>query len=160
MNKSIHDIDLQVFQAPGPNRFSIENPAHVLYDRYSASRVSPTALYATYFNAIPNIIYPRLICCEKAQEWLIDNFNQDINDVYFTKCSVKQRSKLKYHNLYYFLYNDVLIYFDTESHEALLLFRHTSMETIMRIVTGLQKFKRRVRTRPEILLVVNSPGGF
>ncbi|GGC41545.1 hypothetical protein GCM10011386_37090 [Parapedobacter defluvii] len=160
MNKSIHNINLQAFQRQGSNQLPSKKPAYVLYNRYSAYSINPAALYATYFNTIPNVITLGVICCEKAQLWLVDAFKQDINDAYFTKRPMKQESKLEYDDVYYIIYNDILIYFDTKGNEALLLFRHTPMETIDRIVDGVKKFKRRVRIKPEISLVVNSSKGF
>lgn len=159
MDKSINNINLQELQASTPKQFS-ETSLAFMADRYSGSRINPTALYMAHFNTIPNIIRPeRSIVCKQAQSWLIDNFRQDIKDVYFDKNPGERGSKLEYDEVYYLLFEDMLIYFNTGVDEVLLYFRSTPMKTIDHIMTGLQKFKRRVTTKPEISLVVASSTG-
>src|SRR5690606_23512856 len=106
MNKSIHDIDLQQFQAPGSNRFTEATLANIS-ERYLGGRINPTALYMAYFGTIPNSIRLEKIVCTKAQASLVDAFKQEINDVYFTKSPADQRDKIEYDHVYYIIYNDI-----------------------------------------------------
>lgn len=158
MNKNIQNINLQEFQSSDMKKLSDTTLAYIV-DESSGAGISPMTLYTAYFNTIPNTIFLNDIVGKKAQLWLIDTFKADINDVYFTKHPTERGSKLEYDDVYYILYGDVLLYIDTGGSRVKLFFRQTAMETIDRIVSGLQKFKRRNTTKPEISLVVNTTRG-
>lgn len=158
VSRNIQNINLQELQSSEPKRFSDTALAYI-HGESSGARISPEALYTAYFSVIPNTIFFDDIVSKKAQIWLMESCGADIRDVYFTKHPTEKGSTLEYDDVYYFLYDDVLLFFDLTGYRVRLFFRQTPMEAIDRIVAGIQKFKCRKTTKPEISLVINTSRG-
>lgn len=158
VNRNIQKINLQELQSSESKKFSDTALAYI-HRESSGARISPETLYTAYFNVIPNTIFFDDIVSKKAQVWLMESCGADIRDVYFTKHQTEKGNTLEYDDVYYFLYDDVLLFVDSGGDRVKLFFRQTPMETVDRIAEALQKSKRPRTTKPEISLVVNTSHG-
>ncbi|HTO36354.1 MAG TPA: AAA family ATPase, partial [Flavobacterium sp.] len=83
----------------------------------------------------------------------------EINDSIFNKINIGSK-KPEIDDVFYFLYEDVLVDFDTNCSRIRILFKKTDIEKVEKIADGVSKFKERKRRRkPEISLLVNSRFG-
>ena len=117
-------------------------------------------LYVAHFNAIPNFIHEVNINCRKASRWFFETYREEIRELYYDKCYFEGRNKSEYDDLFYFMYEDLLVNFDTGQSKVRFLFRITPVERIEAIIGGIRKFRAsRSRTRPEIRLLYASHFG-
>jgi hypothetical protein len=120
-------------------------------------------LYISRFGRIPNEIVIRGINCIKIKEWILQKYQDEISD-----CNYYKHFGLnKYYreDIYCFLFDDMLInfnyyddYYDTTS--VYLLFRKTDSTLVDKMVNEIRKFKKRIRNKPEIELLVLGCNGF
>jgi hypothetical protein len=128
-----------------------------LFDRSDA--VDEKMLFLSRFNRIPNWIYLGSIDCKKANKWLIDNYRDAFTDCNFVK-RYEKRGGIYYDEVYYFLFDDTLIYLNENGNEAKILYRKTDNTLVDAIITEINKFrKRRSRRNPEMELLVSSLHG-
>ncbi|HET7116707.1 MAG TPA: AAA family ATPase [Hanamia sp.] len=118
------------------------------------------SLFLAHFNSIPNIFHEKEIDCKKANKWFVENYKREIKDFHFSKRHFNQSEKVEYDGLFYILYDDLIIKFDTNLSLLKLLFRKTDISKVEKIVVELKKFKeKKVWTKPEIFLLVNTKFG-
>ena len=134
-------------------------------------------LFVSRFRRIPNWFQLASINCEKANEWLIQNYQDSIADCFYTKRN-HNHNKIRKHkesisvpfncpnntyldDVYYFLFDDLLVYLNHNQSEAKFLYRKTDNALVDRIVSEISKFKKKERSRkkPEIQLLVTTPHG-
>lgn len=111
-------------------------------------------LFLAHFNAIPNVIHEKEIDCKKANNWLIENYKYEIKDIHFNKRYFNQSKKSEYDDLFYILYDDLIIKFDTNLSLVKFLFRKTDFAKVEMIAGSMKKFKIKSRTKPEISLLI------
>jgi len=153
------------------NNFQVEKPLpldkslhfKILTDVFTESRIDSLnefTLFATHFNAIPNHIQEININCKKASNWLIENFQMEIKNLYYNKRYSKSSKTAEFDDLYFFLYQDLLIYFDSNRRTIRFLFNQTPLTLVEEFVLAFKKFKiRKNRKLPEISLLVNGAMG-
>jgi hypothetical protein len=119
-------------------------------------------LFVTYFSVVPNLILlDEKIDCKKANQWFLGNFRSEITNFHYIKRQNKPRKEPEYDDLYYTVYEDLLVYFNTNESEVSLLFRQTDGNAVDALVKGILKFSRRakVRRKPEIHLISSGNRG-
>ena len=89
------------------------------------SVINENYLYLAYNNVIPNSIEEQNIDCRKANEWFIKVYKDDIKDVYFDKRQINGSKKSQIDDIYYFLFDDLMVSFDTNCGIVKFLFRKT-----------------------------------
>ena len=114
-------------------------------------------LYLARFGRIPNRFRMRSIDCKKANEWLMQNFRDNITDCSYIN-RYKERKGLFFEHLYYFLFDDLLIYLEDWG-RVTFLYRKTDSTLVNKIATELKKFKKRSRNKPEMELLVSASDG-
>lgn len=126
-----------------------------LFNDYDS--INPKQLFITYFGRIPNCIQLHNININKAEEWFSQNYKDNIIDCSYV---VHGRNKLYLYDVYYVLFDDLLLYLNLDDSEATFLYRKTSYTLVQTIVNEMQKFKKRkIRRKPEIeLLIAGSHG--
>ena len=84
-------------------------------------------LFLCRFNKIPNWICLHEVNCSKAKEWLLVNYQHEVEDQYFVKsdCQKGRRTDIQLADCYYFLFDDLLVYFKIYDNNCYLLFRDT-----------------------------------
>lgn len=133
--------------------------AGVFNDR-GGSYLNELTLFVAHFNTIPNIINEVEIDCKKVNEWIIGKYSSDIKEYYFNKRYFNQSKKPELDDIFYFLYEDFLIYIDIGCSKVHFLFHKTDIEKVEEIISEVQRFKIRSNMKkPEILLIVNSNFG-
>lgn len=135
----------------------------VISDVFSERRgsyLNEFTLFIAHFNAIPNLIEEEYIECRKANLWFANQFKTEIKDFYFNKRAFSRAKKLELDDIFYFLYDDLIVNFDTNSSMVRFLFRKTEVIKVEELVKEFQKFKmKKKKHKPEISLLVNSIAG-
>ena len=117
-------------------------------------------LFVAHFNTIPNFISERNIDCKKANKWFAENYKTEIKDLYFDKRYFHKTKKAEFDDLFYFMFEDLMVDFDTNNSTVRFLFRKTDMLTVEPVIQQIKKFRaRKARNKPEISLLVTSSNG-
>lgn len=146
-----------------PNEFaetsSNMNLSEVFAER-KGSYLNEFTLFLAYFNTIPNFIHEINIDCRKAQKWFIELYNSEILDWHYTKRLFDRNKKAEFDDIFYILYDDLIVDFDTEKSIVRFLFRKTDVVKVEAIIYGIQKYReKKLRKKPEMALLVSSRYG-
>ncbi len=157
-SSSIHQFLYKSNQeaAAAPNKISITE----VFSERAGSYINEYKLFVSCFNAIPNMIEESDINCRKANSWFVENYEQDITNMHFIKRYLPGSKKPEYDDIFYFLYEDLIVNFDTNCSEVRFLFRKTNIEKVETLIAKFKKYKRRQsRETPEISLLVEGSSG-
>ena len=136
------------------------NAGQILID-HRFSYINEMNLFVAHFNSIPNFISEHLIDCVKANNWFIENYKTEIKDMYFKGRCFEMIKQSMFEDIFYFLYEDLLVYFEYSQNIVRFLFRQTAISKVEDVIKTLKKFKQRKKKRkPEINLLVTSNSGF
>ncbi len=116
-------------------------------------------LFMAHFNAIPNCVHEEKIDCWRANQWLLDTHQAEIIDRHYIKRIMRNKNETDYDDLYYFLYDDLLLYLNTNHSKVSLLYRKTDEAKVNGILSGVKKFRKKVSRKPEINLLTQSGSG-
>ena len=117
-------------------------------------------LFIAYFNAIPNFINEVKIDCIKANKWFEENYRSEIKGCHYDKIYYDRNKTAELDDIFYILYDDLIVDFDTNNSKVRFLFRKTALQKVETLICGIQKFKRKkVRKKPEISLLITSIAG-
>lgn len=131
-----------------------------VFSERRGSYLNELTLFLAHFNYIPNFIHEPEIDCRKANEWFLASFKKEIIDFHFSKRYFRENKKVECDDIFYILYEDLIVDFDTNQSVVRFLFRKTNIEKVEQIINGIKKFKeRKTRSKPEISLLVNSIHG-
>lgn len=143
----------------GQNHLRKPNNLDIFHSN-SINYINDFKLYVSFYKSIPNYIEEINIDCKKGNLWFQKHFKDDINDYHFCKRYFDENKKAEFDDVYYHLYEDLVVYFDTNFSKVRLLFRKTNLNTIENITKHLQKFrKKKARRIPEISLLLNTDHG-
>jgi hypothetical protein len=118
------------------------------------------SLFIARFNEIPDTTHEVDINCKKALKWFIEHFRDDIWDTHFSmRYITSKNSKSEIDDVFYFLYEDLIVNFDTSESVVRLLFRKTPFATVERIAHQIKKMKERKYVKPTISIIVKGRGG-
>jgi len=133
-----------------------------VYVERGKSSINEFYLFLTYYNRIPNFDYIKGIDCRKANAWLLENKKAAINDCSYIKRYLNKKKISELDDLFYFLYDDLLVNFDIARDEVRFLYRNTSIHIIEPLIESIRKFKKPTKRfiKPEISLLVRGSGGF
>lgn len=135
------------------------NLAQVFEPRRS-SYLNELTLFTTLFNSIPNFIHEKNINCKKASNWFSDTYKAEIKDCFYDKIYFDRNKTAEIDDLFYVVYDDLLIDFDTQNSIVRFLFRNTGKEKVERIISEIRKFKNRKSIRkPGISLLMVTANG-
>lgn len=124
------------------------------------SYLNEFALFIAHFNSIPNLIQEVEIDCRKANNWFAENYKAEIKDLYYNKRYLNKNKKIEIDDVFYFLYDDLIVDFDTNNSEVRFLYRNTKLAKVEEIINAIHKFKKRKKKeKPEISLLVNGLNG-
>ena len=138
------NIDLTGFQNKdfdfGKNTNKI-NIREVFGDN-SRNYIHELHLFAAHFNSIPNLISEIKINCTKANLWFVENYKTEIKDVHFIKRYFNGSKQSIYDDIFYFLYEDLLVDFDNDNSIVLFLFRQTAISKVEDIIKTIKKLRK------------------
>ncbi len=154
---SLNHLPTKVFDLK--NTASNMNISDVFNER-KRSYIDEFQLYIAYFNTIPNYINEIDIDCLKASKWFSENYKSEIGDVYYSKVYYIRSKSAELDDMYYFIYEDLIVYFDTNNSIVRFLFRKTDIERVETVINGIKKFKeRKKRKKPELYLLISTSSG-
>ena len=117
-------------------------------------------LFIAHFNCIPNVIEEGRINCKKANNWFKETFKGEIKDAYFNKRYFRGNKTSQYDDIFYFLYDDLIVDFDTNYSTARFLFRKTDITKVEKLLLDIKRFReRKERNKPEVSLLISSAMG-
>ena len=139
----------------------IPNVGDVFKQRQSGYYLNEFYLYVAHFNTIPNFINIRDIDCRKAIPWFMENHKLDIKDCHFNKLYNSSSKKIELDDVFFFLFEDLMVNFDTTNDIVRFLFRQTESKRIEDIINEMKIFRNRKKSysKPEISLLINTKGG-
>jgi len=137
------------------NRMSLSD---IFTDRKS-TYFNEFKLFIAHFNWIPNVIHETDINCKNARAWFSENYQSEIKDLYFNKRYFNESKKPEIDDTFYFLYEDLMVYFDTNQSFVRFFFRKTELSKVEGITNTIRKFKNRKQRIPKISLLVNTTDG-
>ena len=156
-NSKIFSLQDKPFDAL--QRVSKYNLSEVFAERNSGY-LNKFSFYLVYFNYIPNYVHETNIDCLKANKWFFENYKNEITDHYFAKRYYGNNKKAEYSDIYYVLYDDLVICFDVLQNIVRFLFRKTSQDKLNVVIEGIKKIrKRKSKNTPYISVLVNTPKG-
>lgn len=124
------------------------------------SYLNEFTLFVAHFNSIPNFIHEINIDCRRANKWFVGKYHGEIHDFYFDKVYLKSGKRAEYDDIFYFMYDDLIVDFDTNNSMVRFLFRKTAIATVEGVIDGIRKFKeRKAKLQPEMSLLVNTKYG-
>ncbi len=135
------------------------NLSEVFAERNS-SYLNEFTLFVAHFNSIPNFIHEVDIDCKKANNWFVENYASEVKENYYNRRYYNRSKKAELDDIFYFLYEDLIVDFDTNCSIVRFLYRKTDLYKIEEIIAGIHKFKKRKqKQKPEISLLVNAMTG-
>src|SRR5690606_13004980 len=115
---------------------------HVFGNENNRSYIDELKLFSGYFGWIPNLMADKEIDCKKARVWFEENYKNEIKDTLFSKINISNKGS-EIDDVFYFLYEDVLVAFDTNCSRIRILFKRTEVEKVNKIFKEITKFKVR-----------------
>lgn len=154
-------LDIHKFQT---NSFDLSKTTQKIrltevYNIHRPYDINTNDLFIAHFNTIPNYFKEEELNCVKAHSWFIENYKDEIIDVYFNKRYFNGNKNAEYEDVFYFLYEDTIVNFDMIQEVTRVLFRKTEITRINKIMNGLKKFKIRIKFKPKISLLVHFRDG-
>ncbi|MHB8209034.1 AAA family ATPase [Mucilaginibacter sp.] len=133
-----------------------------IYNDRPRSYLNEFTLFTAYFNTIPNFTHEIHIDCLRAREWFCHHYADEIKHTFYSKRYLTSHSKAPdYDDVFYFLYQDLIVDFDISQEIVRFLFQETAKEQLEPIIAGISKFKtRKSKSKPQIALLVNTNRGF
>jgi hypothetical protein len=138
------------------NKLSIGD---IFIDRTGAY-LNELTLFLARFNVIPNFIQGIDIDCYKANKWFVEKHHAEIKATHYNKGFSRENTVPEFDDIFYFLYDDLLVYFDTNMSKVKLLFCKTEISQVDSLLTGIKKFiKKNERQKAAISLLIQSGSG-
>jgi len=117
-------------------------------------------LFLAHFNTIPNFVHETDIDCTKANKWFVETYKSEIKDVHYSKRCFNNSKDAQYDDIFYILFDDLLINFDHTCSIVRFLFRNTGISDTETIINEIKKFRQRaVKGTPTISLLVTTGNG-
>lgn len=117
-------------------------------------------MFLAYFNTIPNFIHEINIDCKVANPWFLNEFKTEIKDITYNKRYFRDSKQAEYDDIFYILYDDLIVDFDNNNSMVRFLYRKTNFAKVEAIIGQIKKFKKRKRKpKSEISLLVFSRNG-
>jgi Cdc6-like AAA superfamily ATPase len=169
LNKKLKIENMQLHQLThnntGEKVFDIEKTSSKMdlskvFSQKSNSYLNEFTLYIAHFNYIPNAINERSINCKKANCWFAETYQSEIKKTYYNKLHFNRSKQAELDDIFYFLYEDLMVDFDTNNSMIRFLFHETELSKVEEIINAVRKFKKRKnREKPEISLLINGLKG-
>lgn len=117
-------------------------------------------LFVAKFKVIPNFIHETKINCRKANTWFVEYYRNEIKEYYYSKKSIQRNKLTEFDDIFYILFEDLVVYFDVYNNTAKFLFQNTDIQKVEQLISEIKKFNKRKSKRvPSISLLVNTKSG-
>ena len=141
-----------------PGNTSAKMSLSGVFNNRNGVYLNELTLFVAHFNAIPNFIHEINIDCKKVNAWMVKNYSAEIRDHYFNKRYYNGSKKAELDDVFYFLFEDLLIDVDTARSTVRFLFRKTDQTKVEEMISGVRRFKKRTGNS-EIQLITQSAAG-
>lgn len=142
------------------NHPSADIPLSNIFIDRTRSYLNEKHLFVAKFNRIPNFINEIKINCRKANVWFANNYQREIKDSHFARIYYGEKRSAEIDDIFYFLYDDLIVYFDTQSSIVRFLYRNTDIFKVEAIIREIKKFKeRKTINSSQISLLVSTRTG-
>lgn len=154
---SVSELQAKIIEQEKPStRFNLNE----IFSERNFSYLNPFPLFISYFNAVPHSIEEESIDCKKANQWFAETYKEEIKEFHFSKRYFDGNKNAELDDIFYIIYDDLLVYFDTSCSHVRFLFRKTDIGKVESVINGMKKFReRREKRKPEISLLVNTKIG-
>src|SRR5690606_27943089 len=116
-------------------------------------------LFVAYYNRIPNFIKLENVDCKSSSEWLEREIASELKEKFYAKKKNEKKSDTIF-EIYYALYDDLLLMFEMEENRIKALFRKTDEKRVEELIGKFAQFKKsRSYKQPELSLLVNTNYG-
>jgi hypothetical protein len=154
-------FNMQSLQAE-KNLWSNHNDADKLATIFSykvETYLNELTLFMIHFNNIPNTIEGKCINVTLAMEWFIKHYSTSIKEFYFNTRPHARGNNASYDDVFFFLFDDLIVFFDHNMGNFKLLFRKTDITIVDKIEAALKKFTKKAdRYKPTISLILQTAG--
>ncbi|WP_158857628.1 AAA family ATPase [Lunatibacter salilacus] len=116
-------------------------------------------LYLTKLQKIPNCIEEENIRVKKAHEWFKETYKDQIQDFNFNKRRDNHKKNSVFEDVFYFLWDDLIVNFDFESGSVRLLFKDTTDAKVNELVNELSQFRKKTKSASYIYLLLQTVDG-
>ncbi|MDR1983916.1 MAG: ATP-binding protein [Prevotellaceae bacterium] len=96
-------------------------------------------LFIAWFHIIPDVINIYKINCIKANDWLLNIYQPEIQDCYYEKKNTVHDSKIEYGHIYYLLFDDLIVHLNFKDDHVGLLYRKTDTAIVNKLTQEMQK---------------------
>lgn len=135
------------------------NLSEVFAERKNAY-LNEFTLFIAHFNTIPNFINEINIDCVKANKWFSETYKSEIKDYHYCKRHFGQNKTAQFDDVFYILYDDLIVDFDTNNSYVRFLFRKTETAKVEAVIKAIKKFRvRKEKNKPVISLLINTITG-
>lgn len=130
-----------------------------IFQNRNGNYLNEFTLFLAHFNTIPHFIHEVNIDCKKANGWFVKKYAERIKDHHFSKRYFNGSLKAEYDDIFYVLFEDLLIDFDTNRSTVRFLFRETGIGEVEKVMKEVRRFRKK-RGNSEINLITYSRIGF
>lgn len=131
-----------------------------VFNDNTGSYLNSFNLYLAYYRKIPIVFTEIKINCKSASKWFLTNFHNQIIDNYYNRIYFSRTKKQQVDDVFYFLYEDLMVHFDTNHSKVTFFFKKTDEKLVLELSSHLKKFKvRSPRSLPQISVLVNTIRG-
>ena len=113
-------------------------------------------LFLTYFNTIPNLIKVVNLDFKKANDKLLKNHAAEITNYHYIKQYSCDEKNEEYTNIYYTLFDDLLIHFNNKYSYVLFLFRKTDTIKVESLIDEIKRCQNKKRKESEVYLLIEN----
>jgi hypothetical protein len=158
-SKATNLIDLQS-KTQGLEKTSTKINLGDVFAERKGSYLNEFTLFIAHFNTIPHFVNEIKIDCKRAVKWFYDTYRSEIRDLHYFKRYFNGSKKAELDDIFYILYDDLIVDFDTNCSTVRFLFRKTDTAKVDSIINRIKKFReRKLKRKPEISLLVNTSLG-
>ena len=155
----LKEIFLELQQKSLDIKISLEGvDLNNIYQNKRGWYLNCTSYYLARFKVVPHNVSEAFIDLNEAHSWFLENYKNEITD-FNTQLSILDSTRTEVYDVYYFVYEDLMINFQSYESGVLLLFKKTCLSKVENILNGLKKFHKGAITiqddEPEISLLVN-----
>jgi len=131
-----------------------------VFEEKNSDYLNPYTLFIAHFNLLPNSIKLIKVNCKRANKWFLENFKNEIKYHYFNKRDYRGGKSVEYDDIFYVIYEDLIVNIDTRLEIVRLLFCKTDSPKVEALAKEFVRFKHPGwRTKPLISLLTNGHFG-
>ena len=131
---SVSELQAKIIEQEKPStKFNLNE----IFSERNFSYLNPFPLFISYFNAVPHSIEEESIDCKKANKWFSETYKTEIKEFHFTRRYFDRNKKAELDDIFYIIYEGLLVNFDTNCSHVRFLFRKTDIGDVESVIAGM-----------------------